>query len=60
MRLMPNRKRKWIVGSTWGRNFGRFNKSATPRCERDVVHRMNEGYEAWGTLKIVLRNINLA
>ena len=19
-------------------------------CERDVVHRMNEGYRAWGTL----------
>ena len=20
-------------------------------CERDVVHRMNEGYRAWGALK---------
>ena len=20
-------------------------------CERDVVHRMNEGYKAWGVLK---------
>ena len=24
-------------------------------CERDVVHRMNEGYLAWGALKRVLR-----
>ena len=23
-------------------------------CERDVIHRMNEGYRAWGALKIVL------
>ena len=23
-------------------------------CERDVVHRMNEGYRAWGALKSVL------
>ena len=23
-------------------------------CERDVVHRMNEGYRAWGELKSVL------
>ena len=22
-------------------------------CERDVVHRMNEGYRAWGALKSV-------
>ena len=21
-------------------------------CERDVVHRMNEGYRAWGALKV--------
>ena len=25
-------------------------------CERDVVHRMNEGYIAWGALKSVLSN----
>ena len=25
-------------------------------CERDVVHRMNEGYKAWGVLKNVLRS----
>ena len=25
-------------------------------CERDVVHRMNEGYRAWGGLKSVLNN----
>ena len=27
-------------------------------CERDVVHRMNEGYRAWGALKSV-SNIGL-
>ena len=25
-------------------------------CKRDVVHRMNEGYKAWGELKSVLSN----
>ena len=25
-------------------------------CERDVVHRMNEGYRAWGAKKSVLSN----
>ena len=25
-------------------------------CEKDVVHRMNEGYRAWGELKSVLSN----
>ena len=25
-------------------------------CERDVVHRMNEVYRAWGALKSVLSN----
>ena len=29
-------------------------------CERDVVHRMNEGYRACGTLKSVLSNRELA
>ena len=28
--------------------------SANRGCERDVVHRMNEGYRAWGELKSVL------
>ena len=28
-------------------------------CERDVAHRMNEGYRAWGALKIVLSNKGL-
>ena len=28
-------------------------------CERDVVHRMNEGYIAWGALKSVLSNRGL-
>ena len=25
-------------------------------CERDVVHGMNEGYRAWGALKVCLSN----
>ena len=28
-------------------------------CEMDVVHRMNEGYRAWGALKSVLSNRGL-
>ena len=28
-------------------------------CERDVVHRMNEAYRAWGSQKIVLSNRGL-
>ena len=28
-------------------------------CERDVVHKMNEGYRAWGALKSVLSNREL-
>ena len=28
-------------------------------CESDVVHRMNEGYKAWGALKTVLCNRGL-
>ena len=28
-------------------------------CEEDVVHRMNEGYTAWGALKSVLSNRGL-
>ena len=28
-------------------------------CERDVVHRINEGYKALGVLKSVLNNIRL-
>ena len=30
--------------------------AADGRCERNVVHRMNEGYTAWGELLSVLRN----
>ena len=29
-------------------------------CERDVVHRMNEGYKAWGAQKSVLSNRGLS
>ena len=28
-------------------------------CERDVMHRMNEGYRVWGELKSVLSNSGL-
>ena len=30
--------------------------AANELCERFVVHRMNEGYRAWGALKSVLTN----
>ena len=30
--------------------------AADEGCKRDVVHRMNEGYRAWGELKSVLSN----
>ena len=33
--------------------------AADGRCERDVVHKMNEGYRAWGALKSVLSNRGL-
>ena len=32
------------------------NVAADGGCERDVVHRMNEGYGAWGALKSVQSN----
>ena len=31
----------------------RSQVAADGLCERDVVHRMNEGYIAWGSLKSV-------
>ena len=33
--------------------------AADGECERDEVHRMNEGYRAWGALKSVLSNRGL-
>ena len=33
--------------------------AANGGCERDVVHRMNEGYRAWGELKSVLSSRGL-
>ena len=33
--------------------------AADGRCERDVVHRMNEGNRAWGALKSMLSNRRL-
>ena len=33
--------------------------AADEGCVRDVVHRMNEGYRTWGTLKSVLSNRGL-
>ena len=33
--------------------------AADEGCERDVVHRMNEGYRVWGALKSVLSNRGL-
>ena len=34
-------------------------EAADGGCERDVVHRMNEGHRAWGALKSVLSNRGL-
>ena len=33
--------------------------AADGECERDAVHRMNEGYRAWGAMKSVLSNRGL-
>ena len=33
--------------------------AADEACERDVVHKINEGYRAWGALKSVLSNRGL-
>ena len=33
--------------------------AAAGGCERDVVHRMHEGYRAWGVLESVLSNSGL-
>ena len=33
--------------------------AADAGCEREVVHRINEGYRAWGALKSVLSNRGL-
>ena len=30
--------------------------AADEGCERDVIHKLNEGYRAWGALIIVLSN----
>ena len=34
----------------------RSQVAADGGCERDVVHRMNKGYRAWGALQSVLNN----
>ena len=36
-----------------------LNMVADEGCERDVVHRIKEGYKAWGALKSVLSNREL-
>ena len=40
------------------KNLG-LQVAADGGCERDVVHRMNEGYRAWGALKSVPSNRGL-
>ena len=37
----------------------RSQVAADGGCERDVVHKMNEEYRAWGELKSVLSNRGL-
>ena len=39
----------------WFKKMG-LQVAADGGCERDVVHRMNDGYRAWGALKCVLSN----
>ena len=39
--------------------FYMYYCTADGGCERDVAHRMNEGYRAWGALKSVLSNRGL-
>ena len=52
---MTNRYRKWIVLSTWARKWLLMEDMKG----RDVVHRMSEGYRAWGALKSVLSHRRL-
>ena len=54
-----NRYRKWIVLSTLKTIHFLERLAANGGCERDVVHRMNEGYRAWGELKSLLSNRGL-
>ena len=37
----------------------RTQVAADGGCERDVVHRINEGYRAWGAVKSVMSNREL-
>ena len=37
-------------------NYLGLQLAADGGCEKDVVHRMNEGYRAWGALKSILSN----
>ena len=37
-------------------NYMGSQVAADGRCESDAVHRMNEGYRAWGALKSILSN----
>ena len=51
-----------LNGDVRGSEFFKYQGSqmaADGGCERDVVHRMNEGYRAWGALKSVLSNRGL-
>ena len=36
-----------------------YQVAADGGCEKDVAHRMNEGFRAWGALKSVLSNRGL-
>ena len=39
--------------------YQRSQVAADGGCERDVLHRMNQGYREWGVLKSVLLNRGL-
>ena len=61
-----DQQRVWWVNSTWSGGWSLllfpcslYQTAADGGYERDVVHRMDEAYKAWGHLKNVLDNRGL-
>ena len=52
-------ERRTVRGSGLFLVYPESEVAAAGGCERDVVHRMNEGYRAWGARKSVLSNRGL-
>ena len=55
-RVCERRKLRVNVGKSKVMRCSRYGNgpqaAANGGCETDVVHRMNEGYRAWGALKV--------